>query len=360
MLKVDRRAFVAGAGSLGLFSSVSAWAEPAAGWKPLTTEPYKGKQDDISFVSRDVGWYGNGAGKLYRTTNGGETFEKIWDQPGTFVRALGFVDERNGFLGNVGTDYYPGVTDTKPLYRTRDGGATWQAIGAPGIEIVKGICGIDILSQKRVFQGELRSGVIVHAAGRVGGTAAMLRSTDGGETWRVIDLRPHAGMILDVKFFDAENGLVCAATSDDIEKANALILRTADGGQTWTRAYQSSRPFENCWKMSFPSREVGFATVQNYQDGTTKRVVVKTTDGGKTWSELPLADDARVREFGVGFVDERWGWVGTTISGFETRDGGATWAPVQMGQAVNKIRIVRDGMRFRAFAIGVQVHRLDG
>ena len=28
---------------------------------------YAGKQDDIHFVSPDIGWYGNGAGKLYRT-----------------------------------------------------------------------------------------------------------------------------------------------------------------------------------------------------------------------------------------------------------------------------------------------------
>jgi photosystem II stability/assembly factor-like uncharacterized protein len=168
-------------------------------------------------------------------------------------------------------------------------------------------------------------------------------------------------MILDVKFFDAENGLVCAATSSDLQQANALILRTSDGGDTWVRAYQSARPFENCWKMSFPSRNVGYATVQNYQDGTTQRHVVKTTDGGSTWTELPLVNDAKVREFGVGFVTEEHGWVGTTTSGFETRDGGRTWAPVQMGAAVNKIRIVRQGSaRFRAFAIGVDVHRLDG
>lgn len=47
-------------------------------------------------------------------------------------------------------------------------------------------------------------------------------------------------------------------------------------------------------------------------------------------------------------------------SGFETRDAGATWAPVQMGAAVNKIRVLREAGRFRAFAIGVEVHRLDG
>ncbi|MCE9523263.1 MAG: hypothetical protein K8S25_12630 [Alphaproteobacteria bacterium] len=362
MHRIDRRKFFAAAAglTLGALSRRSSAATAPAPWRQLPTDAYTGKQDDICFVTKDIGWYGNGAGKLYRTANGGESWNKIWEQPGTFIRALGFIDERNGFLGNVGTDYYPKVTDTHPLYRTRDGGASWTKVEAPGIDIVKGICGIDILQQQRIFQGELRPATVIHAAGRVGGPATMLRSVDGGETWSVVDLRPHAGMILDVKFFDAQNGLVCAATSDDVEKASALILRTADGGATWNRAYQSARPFENCWKMSFPSRQVGYATVQNYQEGATARVVAKTVDGGITWRELPLVNDAQVREFGVGFLNERYGWVGTTTSGFETRDGGESWSPVDMGRAVNKIRIVQDGDRFRAFAIGVGIHRLDG
>jgi hypothetical protein len=79
-----------------------------------------------------------------------------------------------------------------------------------------------------------------------------------------------------------------------------------------------------------------------------------------TWRELSLVDDAQAQEFGIGFVNENWGWVGTRNNGFETRDGGATWMPVEMGQAVNKVRIVREGDRFSAFAIGVEVRRLDG
>jgi photosystem II stability/assembly factor-like uncharacterized protein len=333
-------------------------AEP--GWQKLPTEPYKGKQDDISFISPDQGWYGNGEGKLYRTTNGGAAWEKIWDRQGTFIRALGFIDAKTGFLGNVGTDYYPGVTDKIPLYRTRNGGVTWEAVTAPGIEKVVGICGIDILPVRRIFQGELVDAHIITAAGRVGGPAMMLRSDDSGETWRVIDLSAHAGMILDVKFLDAKTGFVCASGISAEGDGDALILMTRDAGATWAPVWRSKRRQENCWKMSWPSKRVGYATVQSYDEAAgNKRVIIKTENGGKSWRELPLVDEAGVREFGIAFVDEKRGWVGTVKTGYETRDGGKSWSPVAMGKAVNKIRVTRGPGGARIFAIGVEVHRLD-
>lgn len=366
MLRIDRRAVLlqgaAAAGASAMLPALARAQNPApaaAGWAKLNTEPYKGKQDDISFVTPDIGWYGNGAGKLFRTTDGGQSWSMVWEKPGTFIRALGFVDAKFGFLGNIGTEYYPGVADTQPLYVTRDGGATFSPVQAPGIEAVRGICGIDILREERIYQGVLRAAPVIHAAGRVGGPAAMLRSVDGGESWKVIDLSTRTGMILDVKFHSAQVGFICASSERDPRQTNAQILRTEDGGETWKEVYRSNRPSELCWKMSFPSAKVGYATVQSYQPGVTQRVVAKTTDGGLTWSELPLVDDARAQEFGIGFVDERRGWVGTALSGFETRDGGASWTPVEMGRGTNKIRVLRNGKGFRAFAIGVDVYRLD-
>lgn len=336
-----------------------ALTQPA--WQKLATEPFKGKQDDLSFVNANTGWYGNGLGKLFQTIDGGATWMQKAHMPGTFIRALGFVDEKMGFMGNVGTQYYPDVTDTHPLYRTNDGGTTWTKVQAEGIDKVKGICGIHILPQQRIYQGEMRNTPIIHAAGRVGGPAYVIRSLDAGANWQVIDVTAQADFILDVHFFDVNNGLLCTSTSDKIEKGEAQMLRTSDGGRSWVSVYRSGRPTENCWKMSFASNRVGYATIQSYDPdpSASKRVVIKTTDAGLTWQELALVDDIKAREFGIGFVSELRGWVGTMTSGFETNDGGRSWVPVNFGRAVNKIRIVQNGATKRVFAIGVDLHRLD-
>jgi photosystem II stability/assembly factor-like uncharacterized protein len=333
-------------------------------WKKLNTVPYRGKQDDIVFADAQTGWYGNGAGKIYKTTDGGATWAEQLNKPGTFVRTLGAVDALHGLMGNVGTDYYPGVTDTNPLYETRDGGASWTVVPTARINgpLPKGLCAIDVLKKKSIYQGTLQDRVIVHAAGRVGGPAFLMRSLDGGQTWQSMDLTAQAGAILDVKFFDENTGLVFAATDGDVEKSNGLILLTRDGGQTWKSVYRSTRPFELTWKASFPTREVGYATLQSYNPdkAVTQRYVLKTTDGGQSWQELPLVQDVDVREFGIGFIDANTGWVGTTTTGFQTTDGGATWQRVDMGRAVNKIRLLPTADGFVGYAIGVDVYKFVG
>ncbi len=355
---ITRRKF--GILTAGVLAFPAGAGEP--GWVKLPTEPFRGKQDDISFIDPDHGWYGNGSGKLFRTSDGGASWTKIAEKPGTFIRALGFIDAKTGFIGNVGTDYYPGVTDKTPLYRTDDGGMTWTAVTAPGIENVAGICGIDVLPVRRVFQGEAQTSHIIHAAGRVGGPAMIVQSRDSGTTWTVIDLSAKAGMILDIKFLDAQTGFVCAATNGDLAVGEATILRTTDGGKSWAAVYISGRKFENCWKMSWPSKRVGYASVQSYDENpaNTRRVIAKTIDGGRTWRELPLVTAPNIQQFGIGFADEKRGWVGCKAGGYETRDGGKSWAPVAFGRAVNKLRVIAKPAGGKVvYAIGSEVHRLD-
>ena len=329
--------------SLAQAQSPAAVATPAASahWFKLPTEPYKGKQDDIFFVTPQLGFYVNGHGKIFRSEDGGTSWQLTLSQPGTYFRAIGMVDAWHGFAGNLGTDYFPGVTDAQPLYETVDSGKSWHAVeGLPGTP-VKGICAIDVLHTRFINAGVLASRTVIHAGGRVGGPAYLLRSLDGGEHWTNIDMNPYVAMIVDVKFFDEMNGVVFAGSDAAIERSHALIVTTNDGGKTWRKAWESTRPFELTWKGSFPSRDVGYATVQSNDPdaANTQRYVVKTTDGGRSWHELPLVANHGVSEFGIGFVDANVGWVGTTKGGFETHDGGATWAPVTLGRNVNKFRI---------------------
>ena len=330
-------------------------------WFKLKTEPFRGKQDDIFFITPEVGWYVNGSGKIYKTTDGGATWVQKLNQPGTYFRAIAFIDDRRGFAGNIGTDYYPKVTDTIPLYETKDGGETWRPVTSIKGPVVKGICAIEIISKPFNNAGKRGQKSTVYAAGRVGGPAFLLKSADGGDSWESIDMSRYCGMILDVKFFDEKTGIISAGSDAAVEKSNALILMTTDGGKTWTKRYQSGRPYELTWKSSFPTRQVGYVTVQSYNPDKTvsRRVVAKTTDGGKTWTEIPLADDFNLREFGIGFINKDLGWVGGSTTGYETTDGGKTWRPVEMGKAVNKIRLLKTASGFVGYAIGVDVYKLE-
>jgi hypothetical protein len=126
-------------GSSDPFSKKEQITSPQKGWYKLNTNRYAGKQDDITFINEKEGWYVNGFGSIYHTKDGGESWEKLLEKKGTFFRCIAFIDSLTGFAGTVGTDYFPNVTDTIPLYGTIDGGKTWNPVSYAG-PYVKGLC----------------------------------------------------------------------------------------------------------------------------------------------------------------------------------------------------------------------------
>lgn len=328
-------------------------------WTQLNTVPYPGKQDDITFVDQNTGWYVNGLGTIYHTKDGGTTWQKQLEKKGTFFRTIAFVDENVGFVGTVGTDYFPNVTDTIPLYGTKDGGKTWQPVPYNG-PYVKGLCAIDIVKEEFINHGKLDYKVHIFAVGRVGTPANLMISHDGGTTWTSNSMNDDCKMLFDIKMLNKNEGIACAATNADISKSNALLLKTVDGGKSWKKVYQSTRPYETTWKVSFPTNKVGYATIQSYNpDPEVKQQrVAKTIDGGTTWKEINLVEDPTARQFGIGFIDENHGFLGTVNSGYETKDGGKTWEKTNLGRACNKIRIYKTIQgKVYGYAIGVNVFK---
>jgi len=320
------------------------WVLPAQyTWQLLPQSPQNGqKQDDVYFLTPMLSWSVNGSGRIYKTLNGGTTWVKILDQPGTYFRCIGFRDSLHGFAGNIGPDYFPNVTDATPLYRTDDGGATWQPVTTISGAAPTGLCAIQVVTPN-----------VIVAGGRVGGPTHWIRSTDGGSTWTSKSLATQLAMVTDLYFSSPDTGFVFGGTNANIQLSKAKILRTVDGGATWKTVYQSTRPFETIWKAHFPSPTTGYATLLSYAPNTLERFVAKTTDGGLTWSDLPLAGNG-AKAFGVGFLTEDIGWVGCDNSIYETSDGGQTWTPENIGQYVNKIRVL-DGV---AYGIGVRIYKM--
>ncbi len=332
---------------IALFISLNTYSQ--YNWNLLSNAPTSsGKQDDIYFVNPQKGWSVNGpSGQIFRTDDGGATWNKQIDQPGTYFRCIGFVDSLKGFAGNIGPGYFPGVTDTVAFYKTTDGGLNWSPVTNITGPTVKGLCAIDVVNSN-----------VIYAGGRVGSPTHLIKSTDGGNTWISQDMSAHCAMILDLKFFSPDTGFVFAASDANFSVSKAKVLYTTDGGQNFQTVFISSGTNELCWKASFPTRNIGYLTILSYNTSNTQRYIAKTTDGGMSWIEMPLANNS-CKEFGIGFITENVGWVGTDLSGYETTDGGNTWSTKNMGLLVNKIRFIKDGSNFVAYAIGRNIFKLS-
>ncbi len=316
----------------------------SARWQQLGNAPtIRGKQDDLYFVNDQLGFSVNGQGNIYRTRDGGDTWQRVLNQPGTYFRAIIFFDENLGFAGNIGTDYYPGVTDETPLYKTTDGGETWAAVTIEG-PTVKGLCNFDKADDNTII-----------ATGRVGGPSFVVRTDDRGDTWQSTDLSGQVEMLIDAEFFDDRTGIILGGTSANITASKTIILLTRNGGRNWRRVFLSDTNSEMGWKADFPSRQIGYISVLSYGQQSS---LLKTTDGGETWQVLPFIDGPYQAK-GVGFITEDIGWVAGERPGlpaYKTIDGGMTWqTDDSLGALINRFRFVTPRL---AFAIGASIYRL--
>jgi photosystem II stability/assembly factor-like uncharacterized protein len=316
------------------------------GWTKLEAAPsIKGKQDDVYFLDEERGFSVNGLGQIFRTKDGGASWDKLIDQPGTYFRAITFVTDTHGFAGNIGTDYFPGVKDPRPLFETKDGGVSWQPVTTITGPTPKGICNFNRIDATHVV-----------AVGRVGGPSFLLKTSDAGATWTSLDLTSKLAMLIDARFTTPDEGIIVGGTSTE-DDARCVILHTKDGGQTWDTRYTASQPGNMCWKLSFPSNDVGYASILDF--GGQKSFFVKSTDGGKTWREMPFIEGPYEAK-GVGFITPEIGWMAgdkDDKGAYRTLDGGLTWTRDRsLGPYINRFRFVNDHV---GYAIGASIFKLD-
>jgi len=323
-----------------LIFSAMLFSQTTSSWQTLNSVPLVTRYNDIYFVNPTRGWIANGSGQIYRTLDGGVSWVKQFDKNTVHFRSIGFVDSLNGWAGNVGPGEF-GATDTSTIYQTTDGGKTWTPVRSYIGPKPRGLCGMHVLNDS-----------VISAVGRVRGPAFFVRTTNRGKTWTSKDMSQYAVGLLDVYFFNPDTGVAVGLTKAPNDSSHGVVLFTVDGGKTWEKRITTSRIGEWCWKVSFPSRRVGYASLQ--RDTYAPIYFLKTVDGGKTWQEK-LFFNGYYYVQGIGFINEKTGWLGgSSASGYQTTDGGETWQPAGFGSRLNRFRFLNDTL---GYASGQRVYK---
>ncbi len=156
----------------------------------------------------------------------------------------------------------------------------------------------------------------------VGEHGYVIRSEDGGASYRQAGRVPVDTTLTGVAFADAENGWAVGH--------GGVVIHSADGGRNWALQRQDSQVDQPLYSVYFKDARTGWAA-------GLWSLLLHTGDGGKTWSALKLpaaqgqkrADLNLLKVFGGAggrvYIAAEQGTL------FRSRDSGASWDVLQTG-----------------------------
>jgi photosystem II stability/assembly factor-like uncharacterized protein len=113
--------------------------------------------------------------------------------------------------------------------------------------------------------------------------SVLLMSEDGGATWIEPHPRVRGASLEQIQFIDFENGWVSGLVAGSIAK-DPFLLKTADGGKTWRRlpVFEDTEyaTIEHFW---FESKTQGQIVLNRRGQGTARFHRMETMTGGDSW-----------------------------------------------------------------------------
>jgi photosystem II stability/assembly factor-like uncharacterized protein len=229
------------------------------------------------------------SGGVWKTTNAGTTWTPVFDDQGSYsIGALG-LDPKNPHVLWVGTgenNSQRSVGYGDGVYRTDDGGKTWNHLGLKSSEHIGRIV-IDPRSSDTVY---------VAAQGPLwgpGGDRGLYKTTDGGKTWKcVLSISENTG-VNDVAMDPSDPDVLLATAYQRRRHVWTLIngghesalYRSTDAGKTWTKVKVGLPTVDMgriglAWAPSNP--DVVYAIIE----ATDKKGgVFRSADRGVTWEK---------------------------------------------------------------------------
>jgi photosystem II stability/assembly factor-like uncharacterized protein len=214
-----------------------------------------------------------------------------------YLHAIAFADAKNGW----------GVGAVGHLYRTTDGGRTWQRNTSPDLTLWHAL---SVVSASEVW--------VVGEGGKI------LHTSDSGRSWREHVINHGRGDLHFVRFNNRQNGWICGTSG--------LIFHTTDGGENWEKQAPTRSSSDRLVAMSFSDDEKnGWAVGYRWNKTLTdeEAVILHTQDGGAHWAEQvsPVQDcliDIQALPAGRAWV------VGESGTVLRTSDQGEHWQTIKI------------------------------
>ncbi|MFL6234030.1 MAG: WD40/YVTN/BNR-like repeat-containing protein [Thermoanaerobaculia bacterium] len=276
--------------------------EPGLSGGPLALLEIDPRRPDTAYVG-----LANAGDRAFRSTDGGRTWE-------AFNRRIA----RDGLLDLA---FDPADPDTlyaangKGLWKSRDDGETWErldgstfyriAVSTPGTLLAGRDCGLSrstddgrtwktvipcfLGDELTVFTVDLRVdpenpralyALMVATNGASGYDRLLARSTDGGATWKTLEVSPSS--------FAVAPGDFQTLYAVDLRGGN--LLRSGDGGESW-RTVHSRLPYPD----AYGALAVDAADPDTLYAGTVQKGVLRSRNGGVTLRPLGAPFDASKR-----------------------------------------------------------------
>jgi photosystem II stability/assembly factor-like uncharacterized protein len=258
-------------------------------WRSIGPAVASGRVMSIAVNPKNKSEYyvGVASGGVWKTVNDGTTWTPVFDSEGSYSIGYVAVDPHDSsvvWVGSGESNSQRSVAWGDGIYRSDDGGKSWQNLGLKKSEHIGRVV-IDPRDSKIVY---------VAAEGPLwgpGGERGLYKTTDGGKNWKaVLTISENTGVV-DVALDPSNPDIVYAAAYQRRRHVFTLIdggpesaiYKSMDAGATWNKL-KSGLPTVDMGRIglavSTADPNVVYATIEA-ADG--KGGIFRSEDKGATW-----------------------------------------------------------------------------
>jgi photosystem II stability/assembly factor-like uncharacterized protein len=296
---------------------------------------------EISLTEAQTYYVGAASGGIFKTIDGGANWTPIFDDQEMLSIGDIEISKNNSNVLWVGTGEVNAgggslAYDGDGMYKSEDGGITWQSKGLPNMGSIGKVL-IDPNNDDIVYVGAM--GPLFKNDSNRG----VYKTTDGGNTWQQKLFVSDSTGIIDMAIHPTNGNILYAASWERVRRPNrrdyggetSRLYKSINGGDTWTIMTNGLpvTPLEKGRLSINISQSNPNVLYSRYTDANGSIIgVYRTADGGDSWQEMNSSQLTN-----VGF---HWWFRGIYVDplneniiynvDFEVQksiDGGANWTP---------------------------------